>query len=154
MVSSCHIRIRVSSPSLCDCKKMCWVEIFQHMGLFGYCLLQNWKHCSKIIFKCVNGAVGLSFKEKVAELCICRSREQCTGLTEKNASIGKRASQRRHGIMKPTCILFTFWENCRKKIEQEPTYSSGYPPIFILYQSLVWDLMATPTWQLHIFNDP
>ena len=41
----------------------------------------------------MNGAVGLSFKEKVAELCICRSHEQCTGLTEKNASIGKRASQ-------------------------------------------------------------
>ena len=28
---------------------------------------ENWKHCSKIIFKCVNNAVGPIFNEKVAE---------------------------------------------------------------------------------------
>ena len=28
---------------------------------------ENWKHCSKIIFKCVNSAVWLIFNEKVAE---------------------------------------------------------------------------------------
>ena len=29
--------------------------------------IENWKHCSKIIFKCVNSVVGLIFNEKVAE---------------------------------------------------------------------------------------
>ena len=28
---------------------------------------ENWKHCSKIIFKCVNSTVGPIFNEKVAE---------------------------------------------------------------------------------------
>ena len=35
------------------------------MGLFGYRLLlkiENWKYYNKIIFKCVNSAVGPSFK--------------------------------------------------------------------------------------------
>ena len=59
------------------------------LSLFGYYLLlkiENWKHCSKIIFKCVNCAVRPSFKEKVAEYGICGSCEQCTGPTGKNAS--------------------------------------------------------------------
>ena len=30
-------------------------------------IAENWKHCSKIIFKCVNSTVGPGFKEKVAE---------------------------------------------------------------------------------------
>ena len=29
--------------------------------------IENWKHYSKIIFKCVNSAVGPIFNEKVAE---------------------------------------------------------------------------------------
>ena len=32
----------------------------------------NWKHCSEIIFKCVNSAIGLIFNEKVAEKCNLR----------------------------------------------------------------------------------
>ena len=28
---------------------------------------ENWKHCSKIIFKCVNSIVGPIFNEKVTE---------------------------------------------------------------------------------------
>ena len=34
-------------------------------SLFRYCLLlktENWKHCNKIIFKCVNSIVGPNFK--------------------------------------------------------------------------------------------
>ena len=28
---------------------------------------ENWKHCSKIIFKCINSTVGPFFNEKVTE---------------------------------------------------------------------------------------
>ena len=40
--------------------------------LFGYRLLlktENWKYCSKIIFKCVNSTMEPVFNEKVAEKC-------------------------------------------------------------------------------------
>ena len=30
---------------------------------------ENWKHCSEIIFKCVNSAVIFIFNEKIAEKC-------------------------------------------------------------------------------------
>ena len=39
---------------------------------------ENWKHCSKINFKCVNSVVRLIFNEKVAEKWSCVTREQCT----------------------------------------------------------------------------
>ena len=39
---------------------------------------ENWKHCSKIIFKCVNSAMGPIFNEKVAEKCNLWVHEQCT----------------------------------------------------------------------------
>ena len=32
--------------------------------------IENRKHCSKIIFKCVYSAVGPIFNEKVAEKCV------------------------------------------------------------------------------------
>ena len=56
------------------------------MGLFEYCLLlktENWKHCSKIIFKCVNSAVRPNFKAKFVEFHTCEFHEQCTGPREK-----------------------------------------------------------------------
>ena len=40
------------------------------LGVFGYHLLlrtENWKHCSEIIFKCVNSAVRPIFNESFAE---------------------------------------------------------------------------------------
>ena len=39
---------------------------------------ENWKYCSKIIFKCVNSIVGPIFNEKVAEKWNLWVREQCT----------------------------------------------------------------------------
>jgi len=30
-------------------------------------IAENWKYCNKIIFECVNNAVGPSFKKKVTE---------------------------------------------------------------------------------------
>ena len=38
---------------------------------------ENWKYCSKIIFKCVNSVVGLIFNEKVAEKWNLWVHEQC-----------------------------------------------------------------------------
>ena len=35
--------------------------------------IENWKHCSKIIFKYLNSAVGPSFNLKFAEFCTCGS---------------------------------------------------------------------------------
>ena len=51
----------------------------------------NWKHCSKIIFKCVNSVVGLIFNEKFAKKWILWIREQCTNalfIMEKSTSAG------------------------------------------------------------------
>ena len=39
---------------------------------------ENWKYCSKIIFKCVNSAVRLIFNEKVAEKWNLWVRKQYT----------------------------------------------------------------------------
>ena len=58
------------------------------MSLFGYCLLlkiENWKHCSKIIFKCVNSAVGPSFNDNFVENKVCGSHEQCMRPTGRDA---------------------------------------------------------------------
>ena len=55
-------------------ENMMWFETTK--GPFEYNLLllklkvaeiENWKHCSKIIFKCVNSVVGLIFNKKVVE---------------------------------------------------------------------------------------
>ena len=81
-------------------ENMMWFETTK--GPFEYNLLllkpkvaeiENWKHCSKIIFKCVNSVVRPNFKEKVAEHGTCGSREQCMRPTGKNTSTGKCASQ-------------------------------------------------------------
>ena len=37
----------------------------------------NWKHCSKIIFKCVNSAVRSIFNKKIAEKGNLWDRKQC-----------------------------------------------------------------------------
>ena len=49
-------------------------------------MAENWKHCSKIIFKCVNGALGPNFNENFAEKSTCGSREQCTEPTHLDAN--------------------------------------------------------------------
>ena len=66
------------------------VVAFDIMGPFGYSLLgwklktENWKHCNKIIFKCVNSVIGPIFNEKVAEKwslwvpCMCCWNVHCT----------------------------------------------------------------------------
>ena len=47
----------------------------------------NWKHCSEIIFKCVNSIVGPIFNEKVAEkwnLWVCKQYTMCTDWFKKS----------------------------------------------------------------------
>ena len=55
--------------------------------MFGYYLLlkiENWKYCSKIIFKCVNNIVELIFNENFTKKEVCGSRKQCTRLIDKH----------------------------------------------------------------------
>ena len=42
-----------------DCAYFCW----------NWNWNWNWKHCSEIIFKCINSVVGPTFNKKVAEKC-------------------------------------------------------------------------------------
>ena len=44
-------------------------------------IVENWKYCRKIIFKCVNSAVRPSFKVDFARFCTCGFSEHCTGPT-------------------------------------------------------------------------
>ena len=48
---------------------------------------ENWKHCSKIIFNCVNSIIRLIFNEKIVEKSEdCGSHKQCTGPTDVHCS--------------------------------------------------------------------
>ena len=56
---------------------------------------ENWKHCNKIIFKCLNGTVWPIFNEKVTEkwcLWIC---EQWTNAVEKSTKPALEEKKRR-----------------------------------------------------------
>ena len=65
------ILIEVNIPMLKKKKKKNQVQpISPLINLFGYRLLmktKNWKHCSKIIFKCVNSVVEPIFNEKIVK---------------------------------------------------------------------------------------
>ena len=56
---------------------------------------ENWKYCSKIIFKCMNSAVIPIFNESFAEKKICGSCEQCTESTENALALLKCASKKK-----------------------------------------------------------
>ena len=64
--------------------KLCWRQSFHTKGPFGYNLfllklkIENWKHCSKIIFKCVNNIVWPIFNEKLLKSEVCGSYEPYT----------------------------------------------------------------------------
>ena len=52
-----------------------WIGLIL-LKLKTYC----WNHCNKIIFKCVNSAVGLIFNEKIDKKWNLWVREQCTDI--------------------------------------------------------------------------
>ena len=41
-------------------------------------IVENWKHCNKIIFRCVNSIVRHSFNKNFVEFRTCGSNKQCT----------------------------------------------------------------------------
>ena len=58
----------------------------------------NWKHCSKIIFKCVNNAVWPIFNEKIAEKWNLWIRKQCTNtlfIVEKSTSAAEQKKKKK-----------------------------------------------------------
>ena len=72
------------------------------LSYFGSVWIQsktyNWKHCSKIIFKCVNITVGPIFNEKIAEkwcLWILWTVHGCTIHAEKSTKSAKKKNWKR-----------------------------------------------------------
>ena len=75
--------------------------------IFGYCLLlktENWKHCRKIIFKCVNSTIGSNFKVDFARFRACGSHEQCMRPTEMKPMRPTKMKPNRTEMCK-TCYL-------------------------------------------------
>ena len=96
----------------------CWVVNFEFWdsfkctkGPFRY----SWKlkteteiekHCSKIIFKCVNSTVGPIFNEKVVEKWNLWVREQCTQCTVHRKSQIFQLKKKKKKQKRKTCV----WE--------------------------------------------
>ena len=68
----------MNSKSLIQLLKILPVELRVCLDRTYFAETENWKHCSKIIFKCVNSAVWPIFNEKVAEKWNLWVYEQCT----------------------------------------------------------------------------
>ena len=64
-----------------------WATFFSSSLELRVCLntAYCWKHCSKIIFKCVNSTVGPRLEVIFPERGTYESRKQCTGPTQGNA---------------------------------------------------------------------
>ena len=60
--------------------------------------------------------MGLNFKEKVAEYGTYESREQCTGLTRKNASTRKRAKRTSQTEANNKIMCFQIQNEINKKL--------------------------------------
>ena len=65
---------------------LAWLPIFLKMCLNTAYFAENWKYCSKIIFKCVNSAMGPIFNESLVEKEVCGSREQYMGSAGKTTT--------------------------------------------------------------------
>ena len=91
---------------------------------------ENWKYCSKIIFKCVNSTVGPFFNEKVE---ICGSHKQYTGPTDSiiadkcvdvESGVGPL-----HSARDPLAAVFTcFWVKKKSKTQTQTQDSSQSKP--------------------------
>ena len=70
-----------------DPQKKARHKVFSFLGsVWIPFIVENWKHCGKIIFKCVNSTVGPSFKVKFMFFRTYGSREQCMGPSQKNSN--------------------------------------------------------------------
>ena len=54
---------------------LCWLRVC--LNRIYFVETENWKYCSKIIFKCVNSTVGPIFNEKIDKKWNLWVREQC-----------------------------------------------------------------------------
>ena len=78
--------------------------------------IENWKHCSKIVFKCVNSAVGPIFNEKIDKKwnLWVRVHEQCIyALFTENWS--KVAATVHVPYMNSSCLWGKTWKKKKKK---------------------------------------
>ena len=55
------------------------MTLWVHLDRTYFAKIENWKHCNKVIFKCVNSVMGPIFNEKVTEKWSLWVHEQCTG---------------------------------------------------------------------------
>ena len=57
--------------------------------------IENWKYCNKIIFKCMNSAVGLILNEKVTEKWNLWVHKQCTDTLFKDKKSTSAATKKK-----------------------------------------------------------
>ena len=97
------------------------------VGLDTIYFAENWKHCSKIIFKYVNSVVWPIFNEIFGEKEICGSREQCTRPTGKDRN--------------------TFLKKKKKSqnadVETQTQYPNGYLAYFLPAYFIIQLIFAT-----------
>ena len=82
--------------------------------------VENWKYYSKIIFKCMNNAVGLIFNESFVKKKVCDSQEQCMESLEST----KRASQWRKKKKKKRWNADALCFNCTQTNTENPVFMS------------------------------
>ena len=127
------------------------------LGVFGLSLfLLKLKHCSEIIFKCVNSTVGSIFNKKVAKKCNLWDREQCInvlftvdkvnycGLNQKNKK-RKRKMQLQNveaGIIVIQMVMLLLFRKFGLKLYLGKRGGELY---FILFYYFFWDVV---TWIL------
>ena len=71
---------------------------------------KNQKHCSKIIFKCVNSVVGSIFNESFGKKKVCGSCEQYTRPTgkDRNMLLQKKKKKKKKPKMPTLKLSFVF----------------------------------------------
>ena len=132
------------------------------MGPFGYSLfcwklkIENWKYCSKIIFKCVNSAVWPIFNEKVAENWIVWvpwtmhrthwytlfTEEMSTIAAKKKEKKNAKKWKRRRVNVKPNTHydVFKIFNKTKMYFLQFPSISYFIFHQYLLYQYLLFFL--------------
>ena len=104
-----HIALRINYGSI-------WIE-FILLKLRN----ENWKHCSKIIFKCVNSIVDPFLMKKLLKNVICETRQQCTDILF-TANLVKRCGWNKKKIYIYIYIYMKMRENikCNPGRRSEP----------------------------------
>ena len=74
---------------------------------------ENWKHCSKIIFKCVNNTRDPFLMKVLLKKEVCGSYEQCTGpiINHWNARLNEKKRETHNTNVKLSIQTDTWYEN-------------------------------------------